>query len=66
MATDTKLSYSNLTKDERLELNSLKDDTSNIIKDDEKGSGVVLWDREDYLKEAEKQLSDKKIYEQLP
>ena len=66
MATDTKLSYSNLTKDERLELNSLKDDTSNIIKDAEKGSGVVLWDREDYLKEAEKQLSDKKIYEQLP
>ena len=66
MATDTKLSYSNLTKDERLELNSLKDDTSNIIKDAEKGSGVVLWDREDYSKEAEKQLSDKKIYEQLP
>ena len=61
MATDTKLSYSNLTKDERLELNSLKDDTSNIIKDAEKGSGVVVWDREDYLKEAEKQLSDKKI-----
>ena len=65
MAIDTKLSYSNLTKDERLELNSLKDDTSNIVKDAENGSSVAVWDREDYLKEAEKQLSDKEIYEQL-
>ena len=65
MATDTKLSYSNLTKDKRLELNSLQDDTSNIIKDAEKGSVVVVWNREDYLKEAEKQFSDKEINEQL-
>ena len=34
-----------------------------IIKKDDKGSGVVVWDREDYLKEAEKQLGDKEIYE---
>ena len=65
MAIDTKLSYSNLTKDKRLELNSLQDDTSNIIKDAEKGSVVVVWNREDYLKEAEKQFSDKEINEQL-
>ena len=36
-----------------------------IIKKAEKGSGVVVWDREDYLKEAEKQLGDKEIYEEL-
>ena len=65
MAIDTKLSYSNLTKDKRLELNSLQDDTSNIIKDAEKGSVVIVWNREDYLKEAEKQFSDKEINEQL-
>ena len=59
IATDTKLSYSNLTKEERLALNSLRDDTSITIKEDDKGSGVVVWDREDYLKEAEKQLGVK-------
>ena len=65
MAIDTKLSYSNFTKEERLALNSLRDDTSIIIKEADKGSGVVVWDREDYLKEAEKQLGDKETYEEL-
>ena len=65
MAFDTKLSYSNLTKEERLALNFLRDDTSIVIKEAEKGSGVVVWDREDYLKEAEKQLGDKETYEGL-
>ena len=65
MAIDTKLSYSNLTKEERLALNSLRDDTSIIIKEADKGSGVVVWDRKDYLKEAEKQLGDKETYEEL-
>ena len=27
--------------------------------------GVVVWDREDYLKEVEKQLGDKETYEEL-
>ena len=65
MAIDTKLSYSNLTKEELLALNSLRDDTSIIIKEADKGSGVVLWDREDYFKEAEKQLGDKETYAEL-
>ena len=38
MAIDTKLSYSNLTKKERLALNSLSDDTSILIKEADKGS----------------------------
>ena len=34
-----------------------------IIKPADKGPCVVLWDREDYLAEAEKQLQDVDIYE---
>ena len=36
-------------------LYSLKNDNTIIIKGADKGS-VVVWDREDYLKEAHKQL----------
>ena len=54
-----------LTKEERLTLNSLRDNTSIIIKQADKGSGVVVWDRKNYLKEAEKQLGDKETYEEL-
>ena len=32
------------------------------MKSADKGSCVVIWDREDYLKEADRQLSDTKIY----
>ena len=44
---------------------SLRGDTSIIIKKVDKGSGVVVWDREDYLKKVEKQLGDKETYEEL-
>ena len=42
--------YNNLTKDERDALYGLRDDPSIIIKGTDKGSVVVVWDREDYLK----------------
>ena len=58
--------YNNLTKDERVALYSLKDDPSIIIKYVNKGSVVVVWDREDYLKEAYKQLDDREVYEEIP
>ena len=32
----------------------------------EKGSVVVLWNREDYLIEAYRQFDDKEVYEQVP
>ena len=51
--------------EERLALNLLGDDTSIIIKEADKGSGVVVWDRKDHLKGAEKQLGDKETYEEL-
>ena len=39
--------------------------TSVVIKPADKGSAVVVWDRNDYLKEAERQLSDEKTYEEI-
>ena len=36
-----------------------------MIKSAGKGSAVVLWDREDYIKEAEKQLGDEEVYEEV-
>ena len=41
---------------------SSKEDSSIIINGSDKGSVVVVWDREDYLKEAYRQLDDK-VYE---
>ena len=54
--------YNNLTKDERDVLYSLKDDPSTIVKGADKVSVVVVCDREDYLKEAYKQLYDREVY----
>ena len=62
---DTNINYSNLTKEERKALFSLRDDTSIIIKEADKGSAVVVWDREDYLAEAGKQLDDKNVYKKV-
>ena len=31
-----------------------------------KGSFVVVWNREDYFKEAYKQLYDREVYEEIP
>ena len=56
---------SNLTKEERQAIYSLRDDTSIIIKEADKGSGIVVWDREDYLAEARTQLKDKYLYQEL-
>ena len=40
----------------------LQRDRNVIIKPADKGSALVIWDRRDYLKEAEKQLSDRSTY----
>ena len=37
-----------------------------IIKGAGTGSDVVVWDRDDNLKEAYKQLRDKEVYEKVP
>ena len=50
-----------MTKGERNARYSLRDNTSIIIKEDDKGSGAVVWDRDYYLAEAKKQLDDKEV-----
>ena len=65
LAIDTKLNYANLTREEREALKTLRDDTSIVIKEADKGSAVVVWDREDYLKEADRQLKDPSVYQEM-
>ena len=49
---DEKISYSNQTKGEKSVLYLLHDDPSIFTKEADKGSAVAVWDREDFLKEA--------------
>ena len=50
---------------ERKALYDLKNDISIVIKSADKGSAVVVWDREDYIKEPEKQQGDEEVYEEV-
>ena len=59
------LRYSNLSTEEWKAIRSLADDRNMIIKKVDKGSAVVFWERNDYIKEAEKQLGDKSVYQRL-
>ena len=56
--------YNNLTKEERSALYNLKNDKNIVLKSADKGSAVVVWDTDDYIKEAEKQHGDKEIDEE--
>ena len=62
---DYNVGYSNLTKGERDAIYSLKNDSSILIKEADKASAVVVWDRDDYLTQAKNQLNDKNVYEEL-
>ena len=53
----------NLSKEEWLAMRDLAEDRKIIIKPADKVSCVVLWDRENYQAEAEKQLQDGDIFE---
>ena len=57
--------YSNLSEGEKKALKTLFQDKSIVIKEADKGSAVVVWDREDYCKEADIQLSNGDIYEEI-
>ena len=54
-----------MTKGERDSVYSLKNDNSIIIKEADKVSAVVVWDKEDYLKEVKNQLNDKNVCKEL-
>ena len=43
----------------------MKNDKNIVIKNTDKGSAVVVWDRDDCIKEAEKQIGAKDIYEEV-
>ena len=58
--------YPNLTKDEREEaLHDLMHDKNIVFKPADKGSAIVIWDKQDYLKECELQLGKKSVYEEM-
>ena len=46
-------------------MRALTDDRSNVIKKADKGSTAVVWDHNDYILEAEKQLSDANVYKDV-
>ena len=57
--------YSNLSQEEWRAVRSLADDRSIVIKKADKGSCDVVWDRWDYIKEAEKQLGNSTVYGEI-
>ena len=46
-------------------MRSLENDKNVIIQPANKGSSTVVWDRLNYLEEAEKQLSDSNTYKEV-
>ena len=60
-----KVGCSNLTKGERHAVYSLKDGNSIIVKEANKRSAIVVWDRDDYLREAKNQLNDQNVCKEL-
>ena len=59
----TSLRYCNRSTEEWKAIKSLADDKSILIKKADEGSAVVVWERNDYINEAEKQLGDKCVSE---
>ena len=57
--------YDNLAREERDALYNLMNDTSIIIKAADKGSAIVVWDKEDYMKDAHSQLLDTQVYTKI-
>ena len=56
--------HSNLSQEEWKAIRSLADDGNVVIKKVDKSSCGLIWDRNDYITEAEKQLSNKVVYKQ--
>ena len=50
---ETPLRYSNLSKEEWEAVRTLADDRNIVVKKADKGSFVVIWDRNDYITDAE-------------
>ncbi|XP_078372690.1 uncharacterized protein LOC144656333 [Oculina patagonica] len=63
-AKPTKI-HDNLTRRERQALKKLQHRTDIVIKPADKGSGTVVMNRQDYLKECHRQLNDAKFYKKV-
>ena len=59
------MGYSNLSKDEWEAVRTLGDDRDIVIKKANKGSCVVIWDRNDYITEAESQLKNELVHKKV-
>ena len=53
----------NISPNERKAIRELRDNNKIVIKPADKGSAVVILNREDYLAEGFKQLSDANFYQ---
>ena len=56
---------SNLTKEEHRALSRLRNRKDVLIKPADKRGAVVVWDKDLYMSEAERQLSDTTTYKKL-
>ena len=61
----SKKNIPNLTVDERLALRNPKRNTEVVIREADKGSSVVVMSHERYIAEANRQLSDTDVYQQV-
>ena len=55
----------NLKKEEWTAITTLRNNRDIVIKPADKGGNIVIMNREDYIKEGLKQLSDTNYYEML-
>ena len=62
---ETPLRYSNLSKEEWEAVRTLADDRNIVIKKADKGSCVVIWDRNDYITDAESQLKNELVHKKV-
>ena len=62
---DSKLGHSNLSKEEWKAMRTLIDNRTIVKKKADKGSCVIAWDRNEYIKEVEKQLNDTNVYKDV-
>ena len=60
------LRHSNLSPSEEKALQDLKERKDIVIKPADKGGAVVVWRRDLYLQEAQRQLSDTSFYSSIP
>ena len=56
---------SNMTPQEREALKSLTKNNNIVIQEADKGGKIVMMDRQEYIQECEKQLSNKSFYQKL-